>query len=138
MSRRGLILATLTKLKQVCAHPSLVDDSWAAKRAESGKLERLEEMIDEIVENGGKSLVFTQFFDMGKKLRSTLADRLGKPVLFYHGGLTRTDRDALIERFQTGCCHIFSDHMRSYGFSWNGEFIVAATSSDLTIWQRLS
>ena len=101
MSRRGLILATLTKLKQVCAHPSLVDDSWAAKRAESGKLERLEEMIDEIVENGGKSLVFTQFIDMGKKLRSTLADRLGKPVLFYHGGLTRTDRDALIERFQT-------------------------------------
>lgn len=74
---------------------------WAAKRAESGKLERLEEMIDEIVENGGKSLVFTQFIDMGKKLRSTLADRLGKPVLFYHGGLTRTDRDALIERFQT-------------------------------------
>ncbi len=47
-------------------------------------------------------------------------------------------KSILIERFQTGCCHIFSDHIRSYGFSWNGEFIVAATSSDLTIWQRLS
>lgn len=47
-------------------------------------------------------------------------------------------KSILIERFQDGCCHIFSDHIRSYGFSWNGEFIVAATSSDLTIWQRIS
>lgn len=101
MARRGLILATLTRLKQVCAHPFLVDDSWAAKRSESGKLQRLEEMIDEIVDNGGKSLVFTQFVEMGRKIRSTLSERLGKPVLFYHGGLSRTDRDALIERFQS-------------------------------------
>lgn len=100
MARRGLILATLTKLKQVCAHPSLVDDSWAAKRAESGKLQRLEEMVDEVVDSGGKALIFTQFVEMGRKIRSTLSDRLGRPVLFYHGGLTRTDRDALIERFQ--------------------------------------
>lgn len=42
-----------------------------------------------------------------------------------------------IERFQTGCCHIFSSYIRCYGFSWNGQFIVAATSSDVTIWQRL-
>lgn len=100
MARRGLILATLTKLKQVCAHPSLVDSSWAAKRAESGKLQRLEEMVDEVVDSGGKALIFTQFVEMGRKIRSTLSDRLGRPVLFYHGGLTRTDRDALIDRFQ--------------------------------------
>jgi Superfamily II DNA/RNA helicases, SNF2 family len=100
MVRRGLILATLTKLKQDCAHPCLVEDSWGAKRADSGKLQRLEEMIDEVVDSGGKALVFTQFIEMGRKIRSTLSDRLGKPVLFYHGGLSRTDRDALIDRFQ--------------------------------------
>lgn len=100
MARRGLILATLTKLKQVCAHPSLVDDSWGAKRADSGKLERLEEMVDEVVDSNGKALIFTQFVEMGRKIRSTLSERLGKPVLFYHGSLSRVDRDTVIERFQ--------------------------------------
>ena len=100
MARRGRILATLTKLKQVCDHPGLVEDNWAARRADSGKLQRLEEMIEEVVETGGKALVFTQFVEMGRKIRSTLTERLGKPVLFYHGSLSRTDRDHLIDRFQ--------------------------------------
>ena len=41
------------------------------------------------------------------------------------------------EHLQTDCCRIFSDYVRCYGFSWHGRFIVIATSSDETIWQRL-
>ncbi|WP_392551170.1 hypothetical protein RHO14_06635 [Orbus wheelerorum] len=47
-------------------------------------------------------------------------------------------KSVFIENLQTSCQHIFSDYIQSYGFSWNGVFIVIATSSDVTIWQRLS
>lgn len=47
-------------------------------------------------------------------------------------------KSALMERHQDGCCRFISDHIHCVGFSWNGEFIVSATSSNITIWQRLS
>ncbi|PVZ87938.1 hypothetical protein C9426_10085 [Serratia sp. S1B] len=47
-------------------------------------------------------------------------------------------KSALIEGYQEGCCRFISDHIRCVGFSWHGEFIISATSSDITIWQRLS
>ena len=99
ISRRGLVLATMTKLKQVCNHPAnlLADGSRLPGR--SGKLARLEEICDEIVAAGDKALCFTQYAEFGRMLRPHLAARLGCPVLFLHGGTTKKQRDAMVEEF---------------------------------------
>jgi len=100
MKRKGLVLATLMKLKQVCNHPAqfLSDGSAAAHR--SGKLDRLTEMLDEAIEADDRSLVFTQFAEMGFLLQRHLQESFGRETLFLHGGTPRKQRDAMIERFQ--------------------------------------
>ncbi|WP_440101116.1 SNF2-related protein [Streptosporangium sp. H16] len=100
IERRGNVLATMTKLKQVCNHPAqlLKDGSRLAGR--SGKLARLEELAEEIVEEGDKALVFTQYAAFGALLQPYLAAHLDRPVLWLHGGLPKGRRDALVERFQ--------------------------------------
>ncbi len=99
ISRRGLVLATMAKLKQVCNHPAhlLGDGSRLAGR--SGKLARLEEICDEIVAEGDKALCFTQYAEFGRMLQPHLAARLGCPVLFLHGGTTKKQRDAMVATF---------------------------------------
>jgi len=99
ISRRGLVLATMAKLKQVCNHPAhlLADGSRLPGR--SGKLARLEEICDEIMAEGDKALCFTQYAEFGRMLQPHLAARLGCPVLFLHGGTTKKQRDALVARF---------------------------------------
>ncbi|GAA3802381.1 DEAD/DEAH box helicase [Sphaerisporangium flaviroseum] len=100
IERRGNVLATMTRLKQVCNHPAhlLKDGSRLAGR--SGKLARLEELAEEIVEEGDKVLVFTQYAEFGSLLQPYLAAHLDRPVLWLHGGLPKKKRDALVERFQ--------------------------------------
>ncbi|MFD0735156.1 DEAD/DEAH box helicase [Planotetraspora mira] len=100
IERRGNVLATMTKLKQVCNHPAhlLKDGSRLAGR--SGKLARLEELAEEIVAEGDKALVFTQYAEFGTLLQPYLAAHLDRPVLWLHGGLPKGRRDALVERFQ--------------------------------------
>jgi SNF2 family DNA or RNA helicase len=99
ISRRGLVLATMAKLKQVCNHPAhlLGDGSRLAGR--SGKLARLEEICDEIVAEGDKALCFTQYAEFGRMLQPHLAARLGCPVLFLHGGTTKKQRDTMVADF---------------------------------------
>lgn len=96
---RGLVLATMAKLKQVCNHPAhlLKDGSRLAGR--SGKLARLEEIADEVVADGEKALCFTQYAEWGAALQPYLAARTGRPVLFLHGGLGKAQRDELVTRF---------------------------------------
>jgi SNF2 family DNA or RNA helicase len=100
IQRRGLVLGTLSKLKQVCNHPAhfLGDNSSVPGR--SGKLTRLEEMLEEIIEVGERALVFSQFSEMGDILRRHLQQTLGREVLFLHGGLPRRQRDRMVERFE--------------------------------------
>lgn len=106
MQRRGLVLATLIKLKQICNHPLLVlkgaEDlsTVIADPTRAGKCIRILEMLDEVIAEGDQALVFTQFREMGKLLVSMIANRFGKDVLFIHGGTTQPQRQALIERFQ--------------------------------------
>jgi superfamily II DNA or RNA helicase len=99
ISRRGLVLATMAKLKQVCNHPAhlLADGSRLPGR--SGKLARLEEICDEIVAEGSKALCFTQYAEFGRMLQPHLAARFGCPVLFLHGGTSKKQRDALVTTF---------------------------------------
>jgi superfamily II DNA or RNA helicase len=103
MERRGLVLATMTKLKQVCNHPAhLLRDSSALTSARSGKLQRLDEILEEVLSAGEKALLFTQFAEFGGMLRSHLTARFGREVAFLHGGVAKAARDDLVARFQGG------------------------------------
>ncbi len=101
IQRRGVILATLTKLKQVLDHPAhfLKDNSRIGGR--SGKLERLTEMLAEVLDNGERALIFSQFAEMGQILRAHLEATFGEEAPFLHGGVPRSRRDAMVERFQS-------------------------------------
>jgi SNF2 family DNA or RNA helicase len=102
IQRKGAILAALTKLKQVCNHPAqfLGDDSPLAGR--SGKLSRLTEMVEELLSEGDRALIFSQFADMAERLRSYLAATFGQEVLLLHGGVPAHKRNEMVERFQSG------------------------------------
>ncbi|MEU9870014.1 DEAD/DEAH box helicase [Actinomadura sp. NPDC048021] len=98
--RRGLVLATMAKLKQVCNHPAQLLKDGSRLPGRSGKLERLEEICSEVLEQGEKALVFTQYAEFGSMLQPYLAARLERPVLWLHGGTSKQGRDDLVQRFQ--------------------------------------
>ncbi|ROO83281.1 SNF2 family DNA or RNA helicase [Actinocorallia herbida] len=98
--KRGLVLATMARLKQVCDHPALLLKDGSRLQGRSGKLERLEELCGQILEAGEKVLVFTQYAEFGTMLQPYLEARLDRPVLWLHGGTTRDQRDAMVQRFQ--------------------------------------
>lgn len=100
IERRGLVLATMAKLKQVCNHPAHLLGDGSRLPGRSGKLARLEEICEEIVAAGDKALCFTQYAEFGRVLQPYLAARLGCPVLYLHGGTGRSTRDALVAEFQ--------------------------------------
>jgi SNF2 family DNA or RNA helicase len=101
IQRKGLVLSTLLKLKQICNHPAqfLGDGSELPDR--SGKLARLTEMLTEALAVGDRALIFTQFATMGQMLKSYLQETFGREVLFLHGGTPRKKRERMIERFQS-------------------------------------
>ncbi|MGI5416274.1 DEAD/DEAH box helicase [Actinomadura luteofluorescens] len=98
--RRGLVLATMAKLKQVCNHPAQLLKDGSRLPGRSGKLERLEEICAEVLDQGEKALVFTQYAEFGSMLQPYLAARLERPVLWLHGGTSKQGRDDLVQRFQ--------------------------------------
>jgi SNF2 family DNA or RNA helicase len=100
IQRKGVVLATLSKLKQVCNHPAQFLGDNSAIPGRSGKLARLTEMLEEALETGDLALVFTQFAEMGALIRKHLQETFGKEVLFLHGGLSKKHRDAQVSRFQ--------------------------------------
>ncbi|NOU92041.1 ATP-dependent helicase [Paenibacillus sp. LMG 31456] len=102
MERRGLILAALTKLKQICNHPSLMlkEPAGSPWQQRSNKVERLLEMVQELRQEGDKCLIFTQFVETGHLLQRILEQELETPVLFLHGGTPKAGRDRMISEFQ--------------------------------------
>jgi SNF2 family DNA or RNA helicase len=100
IERRGLVLATMTKLKQVCNHPAHFLRDGSRLPGRSGKLELLDEILDEVLAVGEKALLFTQYAEFGAMLRGHLAGRYGREVLFLHGGVVKTARDEMVARFQ--------------------------------------
>ncbi len=101
IQRRGNVIAAMTKLKQVCNHPAHLLKDGSRLPGRSGKLALLEELAEEIIEDGDKALVFTQYAEFGSMLQPYLAAHLDRPVLWLHGGLAKAKRDELVERFQT-------------------------------------
>ncbi len=134
IQRKGIILALITKLKQICNHPDLFlkgakdqESEEIAEQAEtqnskylprrryanktqnsdlpsfqsrSGKLLRLEEMLEEVVAEGDRALIFTQFAEWGKRLKAHLEKQLGKETLFLYGGTSKKQREEMVDRFQ--------------------------------------
>jgi len=100
IERRGLVLATMTKLKQVCNHPAHLLKDGTRLPGRSGKLARLEEILEEVLAEGDKALCFTQFTEFGGMLESHLADRFGREVLYLHGATTKRRRDKMVAAFQ--------------------------------------
>jgi hypothetical protein len=100
MERRGRILAMLTALKQICNHP----DQYLHKRGRlpgrSGKLDRITEVIDTILEAGDSAIIFTQYREMGVLLQHHLLDTFGEKIPFLHGGVLTHHREAMVEDFQ--------------------------------------
>ena len=131
IARRGLIFGVLTRLKQVCNHPAQLEkvqgstgkaqgSSGSAAsppqslrlessllnlepslRGRSGKLERLEEMLEEMLEAGEAALVFTQYAEMGRLIRRHVREVFGLDAPFLHGGSTRAERDKMVASFQS-------------------------------------
>ncbi len=99
--RKGLVLATMSRLKQICNHPAQFLGDGSALAGRSGKLERLEAILGEAAAEGDKALCFTQYTRWGERLAPYLRSRLGVPVLWLHGGTSRAERERMTELFQT-------------------------------------
>ena len=101
IQRKGLILSTLMKLKQICNHPAqFLQDGSDFSAMRSHKLTRLTEMIEEVLEASDSLLVFTQFTEIGGQLEDLLRTRNNCPVYYLHGGTSRKRREQMIESFQ--------------------------------------
>jgi len=100
IKRRGVVLASLMRLKQICNHPSqwLGDGSWS--EADSGKLSRLREIAEVIAARQEKVLVFTQFREMTAPLAAFLGTVFGRPGIVLHGGTPVRKRQSLVTQFQ--------------------------------------
>lgn len=108
IERRGLVLSMLMQLKQICNHPLQYlheggkdgEVGTATIKGRSSKLERLTELLEEILAAGDRALIFTQFAEMGKILVDYLPRAVGAPALFLHGGTPAKARDQIVRRFQ--------------------------------------
>jgi SNF2 family DNA or RNA helicase len=101
IQRQGLVLGLLVKLKQICNHPSqYLKEKLLENAALSGKLLRLQEMLEEVIDQEDRALIFTQFAEWGHLLKPCLNKHFNQEVLFLHGGTSRQARQVMIDRFQ--------------------------------------
>ncbi|MGK8553399.1 DEAD/DEAH box helicase [Nocardia gipuzkoensis] len=104
MARKGAVLGALTRLKQVCNHPAhfLGDGSGVLHRGahRSGKLALVEDVLDAVLADGEKALLFTQFREFGELVAPYLIERFGAEIPFLHGGVPKQKRDDMVTRFQ--------------------------------------
>ena len=106
-ARKGQILAAITALKQICNHPNAYLNGEGGEASpildgRSGKLTRLDEIVDAVFAAGERVLIFTHFARWGEQLAGYLSKRTGIPVACYHGGLATGVRDRLVREFQSG------------------------------------
>ena len=101
IERRGNVLAAMTKLKQVCNHPAQLLHDRSAVGRRSGKVIRLEEILEELLAEGDKALCFTQFTGFAELLVPHLSARFGTDLLYLHGGTPKKRRDEMVTRFQS-------------------------------------
>ena len=100
IQRRGLVLAQLMRLKQICNHPAQMLGHGDYDPKHSGKFQRLAELCEEMAERQEKALIFTQFREVAAPLAQFLEGVFGRPGLVLHGGVAVAKRRELVERFQ--------------------------------------
>ena len=100
IQRRGMVLAFLMRLKQICNHPSqwLGDGAWAEN--DSGKLARLRDILEVVAARQEKALIFTQFKETTAPLAAFVGSVFGRPGLVLHGETEVKKRKELVRRFQ--------------------------------------
>ncbi len=100
INRRGNIFKLITALKQICNHPYQFLKSGEMSRELSGKMDKCISTVQSILDNGEKTLIFTQYKEMGEILCKVIAEECNTEPLFFHGSLTVPQREDLINRFQ--------------------------------------
>ena len=150
--RRGLVLQMIMALKQICNHPTNYLKNKILEPKLSGKTELLFTTLDNILENGEKVLIFTQFAEMGKMLQHFIAEKYGDEPLFYHGGCSLKQRREMVDGFQNNPAHkIFvlslkaagtglnltaANHVIHYDLWWNPAVEAQATDRAYRIGQK--
>src|SRR5690606_9848369 len=126
--KKGLVLKMLSKLKQLCNHPSLYLKEPYTSAAEilprSQKLERIVTLAGEIAERGEQCLIFTQYIGMGHLLQQAINELYGHEVPFLTGSMQKNQRDSLVAAFQNGKFPIFILSLKAGGTGLN---LTAAT-----------
>ncbi len=173
--RKGIILQMILALKQICNHPATFLKGAAAASQEkvaepaeatpiesapvtsapalsSGKMQMLLDLLKSIQEQGEKTLIFTQFAEMGHLLKSIIEEELGLRTHFYHGGCTQTQRSEMIQDFQenpdckvlilslkaggTGLNLVAASQVIHYDLWWNPAIEAQATDRAFRIGQK--
>jgi len=101
IARRGMVLQSLMRLKQICNHPSQLTGDGDYIASDSGKFLRLGEICDEIASRQEKALIFTQFREITDSLADYLTTVFGQTGVILHGGTAVKKRQALVEQFQS-------------------------------------
>jgi SNF2 family DNA or RNA helicase len=101
IQRRGLVLAQLMRLKQICNHPAQLVGTGDYAPEQSGKFQRLAEICEELSERQEKALIFTQFREITGPLSQLLEGVFGQPGLVLHGGTAVAQRRRLVDSFQS-------------------------------------
>lgn len=99
IERKGAVLSALMRLKQVCNHPAQFLGDGSSLPERSGKLNRITQMLEEVLAEGDSVLIFTQFAEMGSMLKSHFQKVFGQEVLFLYGGVPQKQRDEMVMRF---------------------------------------
>lgn len=101
MARKGLVLSSLMKLKQICNHPAqFLQDGSEFTKERSHKLSRLNDMLEEAIESGESLLIFSQFREICESLEQFTSRTLHYPTYLIHGGTSRSKRQKMIDEFQ--------------------------------------
>ncbi len=152
IQRRGLVLKMITALKQICNHPGNYLKKGKPDPAISGKSQALMELLENIHDAGEKTLIFTQYREMGDILVPMIEEQFGFTPLFLHGGTSRKHRDEFVEDFQnkhnrwifilslkaggTGLNLTAANHVIHHDFWWNPAVEAQATDRAYRIGQH--
>ena len=100
INRRGNIFKLITALKQICNHPYQFLKSGDMNKESSGKMEQCIQLVQNIINNDEKTLIFTQYKEMGDILVHVIEEECGTTPVFFHGSLNVNQREKMIEDFQ--------------------------------------
>jgi SNF2 family DNA or RNA helicase len=121
IARKGLVLQMLGRLKQLCNHPALYLKEKPAQDVldRSAKMEKLVEIIENVLEREESCLIFTQYIEMGEMIRELIGKKYGIDIPFLNGSVPKVKRDEMIQRFQDREFPVFLLSLKAGGTGLN-------------------